>query len=100
MIEPVGTIYITLENVSYAELEVLRKNIHIAITQGAFGIRNGSATLHFNPHGIIQGVDWDIKRWRADKPEYALALVKPSVKIELLQKTISQTHNNEEAPAI
>jgi hypothetical protein len=79
----IGIINLQFENIKPDDLERIRKNIHTQFTEGVFFIKNGSATLHFNPKGIIQKTEFKFQKY----PELF-----PLDKTFLLT-TINQTHS-------
>ncbi|MAH46484.1 hypothetical protein CMI37_11670 [Candidatus Pacearchaeota archaeon] len=78
-----GTIVITLEGLSFEDVEKYRRMIHTLFEQGVFGVRNGSAVLNFGPQGNLNSIEINLKKWRrGDKPVPVAAKLK-DVKIEI-----------------
>lgn len=76
-----GTIYFTLEGVEQNEIERYRELIHTLILQGAFNVKNGKVTLHYDHEGELQEIEFNIKRWRKNKPNIPLHFLEKSATI-------------------
>ncbi len=69
MNEPIGKIEISLAGATFEQTEHCRKIIHTLFSQGIFNLRNGRAILHFDPTGTLAAIDFEIGKWKRDKPD-------------------------------
>lgn len=77
-----GTIFFTFENVEHKEIERYRGIIHNLIMQGALNIKNGKVTLNYDSDGELQEIEFNIKRWRKNKPNIPLHFLDKSAILE------------------
>lgn len=65
--KPIGKIELSIEGITKEDTMKYQEILTVLISSGALGLKNGSATLHFDSEGIFQGVELDYWAFRRRK---------------------------------
>lgn len=76
------TITITLDGLTFEQVERARIFIHELFTAGVLGLRNGNAILSFDSEGILKDIRFDYIRWKRDKPPPSIEQLYEHARIE------------------
>lgn len=85
---PEGRIVIRLCNTNVKELGRLYRTIDTLFNQGAFNVRNGAITLHFNDKGEMRGVDLNVSKWRDGKEVITRVALFDSAVVEIVDTSV------------
>lgn len=64
---------------SFLHFRQFEKEFDLLVKSGIFGVRNGSAEIHFDPHGSIASIDLHFRVFRAPKGIPVAAVVVETV---------------------
>lgn len=85
MIKP--TITITMEGVTFEQVERARLFIHELFTAGVLGLKNGRAILEFDHEGVLQEIKFDYIRWKRNKALPVAVKIYENATIEITSPT-------------
>ena len=80
-----ATLTFELERITFGHAEKMRRAIDFLIDVGAFNVRSGNVTMHFDLDGVLQEVEThSIRKWRKkalEAPKRPINVVNKEVRV-------------------